>query len=64
MNTSRNILVLYSGNEAPLVVAQLAEAIVRLGSTATVRKMSKGQYGNILDAVEISDTVVYWPPEF
>ncbi len=64
MNTRRNILVLYSDNEAPVVVAQLAEAIARLGSTATVRKMCKGQYGNILEAVEINDTVIYWPPDF
>jgi hypothetical protein len=64
MNTSRNILFLYSDNEAPVVVAQLAEAIARLGSNATVREMCKGQYDSILEAVEIADTVVYWSPDF
>jgi len=63
MNTSRNILVLYSDNDEPVVVRQLAESITHLGSTAVIRKMCNGQYDQILDAVEIADTVIYWPPD-
>jgi len=63
MNTGRNILVLYSSNDEPIVVRQLAEAITRLGSTAVVCKMCAGQYDNILDAVAIADTVIHWPPD-
>jgi len=63
MNTSRNILVLYSSNDEPVVVRQLAESIARLGSTAVVRKMCDGQYDQVLDAVEIADTVICWPPD-
>ena len=64
MSTSRNILVLYSSNDEPVVVRQLAKSITHLGSTAVVRKMCGGQYGQILDAVEIADTVIYWPPDY
>ncbi len=63
MNTNRKILVLYSGNDEPVVVRQLADSIARLGSTAIIRKMGDGQYDQILDAVEIVDTVIYWPPD-
>ncbi len=63
MNTNRHILVLYSGNDEPVVVTQLAEAITCLGSTAVVRNLCNGQYDNILDAVAIADTVIYWPPD-
>lgn len=63
MNTNRKILVLYSSNDEPVVVRQLADSITRLGSTAIIRKMGDGQYDQILDAVEIVDTVIYWPPD-
>lgn len=63
MSTKRHILVLYSSNDEPVVVRQLAEAITSLGSTAVVRKMGNGQYDKILDAVAIADTVIYWPPD-
>lgn len=63
MSTNRNILVLYSGNDEPVVVRQLAESIARIGSTAVVRKMCYGQYDQVLDAVEIADTVICWPPD-
>jgi len=63
MNTSRNILVLYSSDDEPVVVRQLAESIARLGSTAVVRKMCDSQYDQVLDAVEIADTVICWPPD-
>ncbi len=64
MNTSRNILVLYSSDDKPAVLGQLAESITHLGSTAVVRKMCDGRYDQILDAVEIADTVIYWPPDY
>lgn len=63
MKTGRHVLVLYAGDDEPIVVMQLAEAIARLGSTATVRKMCGGQYEKVLDAVAIADTVIYWPPD-
>lgn len=63
MSTSRQILVLYSSNDAPVVVTQLAEAITRRGSTAVVRRLCNGQYDDVLDAVAIADTVIYWPPD-
>jgi len=63
MNTNRHILVLYSSNDEPVFVRQLAESITRLGSTAIVRTMCNGQYDKILDAVAIADTVTYWPPD-
>lgn len=63
MNTSRHVLVLYAGNDEPIVVAQLAEAIARKGSTAVVRRMCSGQYDNVLDSVAIANTVIYWPPD-
>jgi hypothetical protein len=63
MNPNRHVLVLYSSDDAPVVVTQLAEAITRLGSTAVVRKMCNGQYDKILDAVAIADTVIYWPTD-
>ena len=63
MKTDRHILVLYAGDDEPVVATQLAEAIARLGSTATVRKMCSGQYEKVLDAVAIADTVMYWPPD-
>jgi len=63
MKTRRNILVLYSDNEAPVVVSHLADAITRLGSIASVCKLCNSQYDQILDAVEIADTVIYWPPD-
>lgn len=67
MSTSKNILVLYSGNEEPADVTQLAQAITGLGSTAVVRKMGNGvgngEYDRILDAVAMADTVIYWPPD-
>lgn len=62
MSNSKNILVLYSSNDEPIEVAQLAQAISGLGSTATVRKLGSGEYDNVLDAVASADTVVYWPP--
>ncbi len=63
MNTNQLILLLYSSKEEPAVVKQLAESITRLGSTTVSRTMCDGQYDKILDAVEIADTVVYWPPD-
>lgn len=63
MNISQHILVLYSSNDEPAVVRQLAESINRLGSTAVTRTMHDRQYGQILDAVAIADTVVYWPTD-
>jgi hypothetical protein len=63
MSTSRKILFLYSSNDEPVVVSHLAAAITRLGSTASVCKLCYGQYDQILDAVEIADTVIYWPPD-
>jgi len=63
MNLSQHILVLYSSNDEPAVVRQLAESITRLGSTTVTRTMYDHQYDKILDAVEIADTVVYWPPD-
>jgi len=61
MSSSKTILVLYSGEDEPVTVTQLAEAIVRNGSTAVVRRLCSGQYGNVLDAVANADTVIYWP---
>lgn len=65
MSTSKQILVLYSGNEEPADVTQLAKAITGLGSTAVVRGMGNGvgngEYDKILDAVAMADTVIYWP---
>ena len=63
MSTSRKILVLHSSNDEPVVVTQLAKAITGHGSTAMVLKMSNGEYDKILDAVEIADTVIYWPSD-
>ena len=63
MSTSRNILVLFSSNDEPVVVGLLAKSITRLGSTAVIQRMCAGQYDKILDAVAIADTVIYWPPD-
>ncbi|MHB1291485.1 MAG: hypothetical protein ACYCY5_04765 [Sulfuricella sp.] len=63
MNTNRHILVLYSSNDEPVVVRQIAKSITRLGATAVVRTMCDGQYDKILDAVAIADAVIYWPPD-
>ena len=63
MKKNRKILVLYSSNDEPVVARQLADSITHLGSTAIIRKMGDGQYDQILDAVEIVDTVIYWPPD-
>lgn len=63
MSANRNILVLYSSEEEPVLVTQLAGAISSKGSTAVIRKLCSGQYDNILDAVAIADTVIHWPPD-
>lgn len=60
---NKNILVLYTGADAPVLVTQLAEAIARHGSTAIMRQLGAGLYDQVLDAVAIADTVMYWPPE-
>ncbi len=62
MKTGRHILVLYDGDGEPALVRQLAEAVARLGSTAAVLRMCSGRYEEILDAVAVADTVIYWPP--
>jgi len=61
MKASRRILVLHADKEPPLTVRQLAESITRQGSTAVVATMYDGQYDQVLDAVALADTVIYWP---
>ena len=58
----RQILVLHADQDEPDFVRQLAESISRHGATAVVATLFGGQYDQILDAVAIADTVIYWPP--
>lgn len=60
---SKNILILYSDDDAPVLVTQLVGTIASHGSTAVVRELRAGLYDQVLDAVAVADTVMYWPPE-
>jgi hypothetical protein len=63
MKASRQILILHPAEAEPVAVKQLAEAIAHAGATALVSSMHDGQYDRILDAVELADAVLYWPPD-
>lgn len=60
---SKNILLLHSGDHERGRIAELAAAMVQLGSKVAVADLESGEYDRILDAVDKADTVVYWPTQ-
>ena len=61
---SKRILILYSGDQPPLLVTQLIGAITRHDATAVLGELRAGLYDQVLDAVALADTVMRWPQDF
>ena len=59
MNTTRHVLILYTGSNMPSGLMEMADMLVRLGAIVNVR-MCGGRYDEILDAVAAVDTVICW----
>lgn len=58
---SSSLLFLYSGDSQRREIEVLAEAILELGLRVTMEDLDSGDYHRILDAIELSDTVIHWP---
>jgi hypothetical protein len=56
---AKKILLLHETGEAPDGLAELAGEMRALGAEVVIRACAE-PYGNVLDAVEAADSIVFW----